>query len=171
MKSEAPGQSVLLIEDNPGDARLIREMLAEDPASPFHITVAERLSRGLEVLALKETELNAKEIDRCVEDDGSDLRDNASPLLRRLRKELRGLRHTVVEELRRLARAPGMREHLQEDFVTQRGGRPVLALKASARRSVQGIVHDASGSGLYPAASISFIGYTVSVQIPPGGDP
>ena len=40
-----------------------------------------------------------------------------------------------------------MREHLQEDFVTQRGGRPVLALKASARRSVQGIVHDSSGSG------------------------
>ena len=89
----------------------------------------------------------AKEIDRCVEDDGSDLRDNASPLLRRLRKELRGLRHTVVEELRRLARAPGIRDHLQEDFVTQRGGRPVLALKASARRSVQGIVHDSSGSG------------------------
>lgn len=89
----------------------------------------------------------AKEIARCVEDDGSDLRDGASPLLRRLRKELRGLRHTVVEELRRLARAPGVREHLQEDFVTQRGGRPVLALKASARRSVEGIVHDSSGSG------------------------
>ncbi|MFL5935803.1 MAG: endonuclease MutS2 [Gaiellaceae bacterium] len=89
----------------------------------------------------------AKEIDRCIEDDGSDLRDGASPLLRRLRKELRGLRHTVVEELRRLARAPGVREYLQEDFVTQRGGRPVLALKASARRNVQGIVHDSSGSG------------------------
>jgi len=57
MKSEEPEQSVLLIEDNPGDARLIREMLAEDPSSPFHITVAERLSRGLEVLAHKETEL------------------------------------------------------------------------------------------------------------------
>jgi DNA mismatch repair protein MutS2 len=89
----------------------------------------------------------AKEIARCIEDDGSDLRDGASPLLRRLRKELRGLRHTVVEELRRLARAPGVREHLQEDFVTQRGGRPVLALKASARRSVEGVVHDSSGSG------------------------
>jgi DNA mismatch repair protein MutS2 len=89
----------------------------------------------------------AKEIGRCVEDDGSDLRDNASPLLRRLRKELRGLRHTVIEELQRLARAPGIRDHLQEDFVTQRGGRPVLALKASARRSVEGIVHDSSGSG------------------------
>jgi DNA mismatch repair protein MutS2 len=89
----------------------------------------------------------AKEIARCVEEDGSDLRDGASPLLRKLRRELRGLRHGVVEELRKLARAPGIREHLQEEFVTHRGGRPVLALKASARRSVQGIVHDSSGSG------------------------
>src|SRR5262245_36193903 len=30
----------------------------------------------------------ADELGRCVEDDGSDLRDGASPLLRRLRKEL-----------------------------------------------------------------------------------
>jgi DNA mismatch repair protein MutS2 len=89
----------------------------------------------------------AKEISRSVEEDGSDLRDNASPLLRRLRKELRAGRHAAMEELRRLARAAGVREHLQEDFVTLRGGRPVLALKASARRSVRGIVHDTSGSG------------------------
>jgi len=86
-------------------------------------------------------------IGHCVEDDGSDLRDGASPLLRRLRKELREGKHRAIEQLRRLAHTPGVREHLQEDFVTQRGGRPVLALKASARRSVPGIVHDTSGSG------------------------
>jgi dsDNA-specific endonuclease/ATPase MutS2 len=28
-------------------------------------------------------------ISRCIEEDGSDVRDNASPLLRRLRRELR----------------------------------------------------------------------------------
>ncbi len=89
----------------------------------------------------------AKEIDRCVEEDGSQLRDTASPLLRRLRKELRDGRHRATEELRRLARSSKLREHLQEDFVSVRGGRPVLAVKASARRSVPGIVHDASASG------------------------
>ena len=89
----------------------------------------------------------AKEIGRCVEEDGSDLRDGASPLLRRLRKELRAGRQRATEELRRLARTTGVREHLQEEFVTLRGGRPVLAVKASARRSVPGIVHDTSGSG------------------------
>ncbi len=57
MKSEAPGQSVLLIEDNPGDARLIREMLAEEPATAFRLKHVERLARGLESLARKDVDL------------------------------------------------------------------------------------------------------------------
>jgi len=54
---DTAAQSVLLIEDNPGDARLIEEMLREDPATPFRLNRADRLSRGLELLSLKETEL------------------------------------------------------------------------------------------------------------------
>src|SRR5260221_4329976 len=42
---------VLLIEDNPGDARLIREMLAEEPVTPFRLHFAERLAAGLELLS------------------------------------------------------------------------------------------------------------------------
>jgi len=57
MKTEVPGRSVLLIEDNPGDARLIREMLAEEEGVPFVLTHADRLSRGIEVLAQKATDL------------------------------------------------------------------------------------------------------------------
>src|SRR4051794_17841049 len=89
----------------------------------------------------------AQSIGRCVEEDGSDLRGTASPRLRKLRAELRDGRHGVADELRRLARSSALREHLQEDFVTERGGRPVLAVRASARSSVPGIVHDASSSG------------------------
>ena len=86
-------------------------------------------------------------IARAVEDDGSDLRDGASPALRRLRRELREGRGRITERLRSLARDPSLREHLSEDFVTERAGRPVLALRASARGAVPGIVHDSSGSG------------------------
>jgi two-component system cell cycle sensor histidine kinase/response regulator CckA len=42
---------VLLIEDNPGDARLIREMLVEAKAARFDLECADRLSSGLERLA------------------------------------------------------------------------------------------------------------------------
>ncbi len=43
--------------------------------------------------------------------------------------------------------ATSLRAHLQEEFLTERGGRPVLAVRADARSAVPGIVHDASGSG------------------------
>ena len=42
--------SVLVIEDNPGDARLVELYLLEDPARPFKVTKASRLSEGLEKL-------------------------------------------------------------------------------------------------------------------------
>ena len=44
------GPAVLLIEDNPGDTRLIREMLAEDDTTAFRLVCVDRLSRALECL-------------------------------------------------------------------------------------------------------------------------
>jgi diguanylate cyclase (GGDEF)-like protein len=48
---------VLLIEDNPGDARLIRDMVAEDPDAPFELHCVERLAQGLERLSAGGTDL------------------------------------------------------------------------------------------------------------------
>jgi Flp pilus assembly CpaE family ATPase len=43
--------NVLLIEDNPGDTRLIRELLNEAKGAPTGLTCADRLSTGLELLS------------------------------------------------------------------------------------------------------------------------
>ena len=51
----AERQRVLLIEDNPGDVRLIREMLAEGADALFELDCVERLSQGLEYLSTRST--------------------------------------------------------------------------------------------------------------------
>ncbi len=51
----------------------------------------------------------AEEIGRAVEEDGSDLKDSASPPLRRLRRELREGRGRLAERLRKIARDPAAR--------------------------------------------------------------
>ncbi len=48
---DEPSTIVLLIEDNPGDARLVQEMLGEATGSAFGFKRADRLSTGLEQLA------------------------------------------------------------------------------------------------------------------------
>jgi PAS domain S-box-containing protein len=59
MSSQTVGKpiKVLLIEDNPGDARLIREMLAEERGATFDLERADRLSTGLERLAKGEIDV------------------------------------------------------------------------------------------------------------------
>ena len=42
---------VLLIEDNPGDARLVEIALSESPSDRFELSIASRLSHGIELLA------------------------------------------------------------------------------------------------------------------------
>ncbi|MGD9694334.1 MAG: Smr/MutS family protein [Thermoleophilia bacterium] len=83
-------------------------------------------------------------LERAIDPRGG-LLDTASPELASLRRRLAGARRAASELLRELAGR--LRTHLQEAFTTERGGRPVLAVKASSRSAVPGIVHDSSGSG------------------------
>lgn len=83
-------------------------------------------------------------LDRALDRHGG-LADSASPELSRLRRQLASARTDASRVQRALARR--LAAHLQEGFVTERGGRPVLAVKAASRGAVPGIVHDSSGSG------------------------
>lgn len=49
--SGAAPDKILLIDDNPGDVRLIREYLQERHAGPLQIHTADRLSAGLKIMA------------------------------------------------------------------------------------------------------------------------
>ena len=119
------------------DAR--RALAAAAETAPLLHARADAISPSLGPLADR--------IERCIEADGAGLRDDASPRLRSLRRELRGARGRASDRVRELAASSALRDHLQEGFVTERNGRPVLAVRASSRGQVPGIVHDASGSG------------------------
>ena len=116
-----------------------REALTATSVAPDLTDLAAAIDPELATLAGR--------IRAAVEEDGSDLRDGASTALRRLRRELRTGRTRLAERLRQLSRDSSVKEHLQDAFVTERAGRPVLAVRASSRGAVPGIVHDSSGSG------------------------
>ena len=89
----------------------------------------------------------ADRLERALELEPPGVKDSASPKLKSLRSELATARRRASDRLRSLASDPDLQPHLQEDFVTERGGRPVVAVRASARGAVPGIVHDTSNSG------------------------
>jgi DNA mismatch repair protein MutS2 len=83
---------------------------------------------------------------RSLDADGQ-LRDDASPALRRARGRIRDLRREIVKRLEAYFGAPGAEATFQERYVTVRHGRYVLPIRAEAKGRLRGIVHDRSQSG------------------------
>jgi len=83
---------------------------------------------------------------RSIDADGQ-LRDDASPALRRVRGRIRDLRREIVKRLEAYFGAPGAEVTFQERYVTVRHGRYVLPIRAEAKSRLRGIVHDRSQSG------------------------
>jgi DNA mismatch repair protein MutS2 len=88
----------------------------------------------------------AEEVARAIGEDAQ-VRDEASPELYRLRREMRGARSRIVARLTDYAGSlPG---HLQvaDASVTVREGRYVIPVRREGRGEVGGIVHGESGTG------------------------
>jgi DNA mismatch repair protein MutS2 len=91
-------------------------------------------------------------------DEDAAIRDDASPELQRLRRQIRAkeeaLRTTLDKALRRAVREG----HATGEQATLRGGRMVIPVRASAKSKVEGFVHDRSASGqtvyIEPAACL-----------------
>lgn len=81
-------------------------------------------------------------------DEAGNIRDDASPLLNSLRREVQRLNNQSREELSKIINSSTLSKALQEPIYTQRNGRYVLPVQASSRQVIQGIVHDSSASGL-----------------------
>lgn len=86
-------------------------------------------------------------IDAVVDESGG-IRDDASPLLRKLRKEVQRLSSRIKDELQKIINSPTQSKCLQEPIYTLRNGRHVLPVLANMRQAIDGIVHDSSSTGL-----------------------
>jgi len=86
-----------------------------------------------------------REIYHCL-DEGGTVRDRASEKLTEIRLGLRQTRDDIYSKLQNIIQAQGAA--LQETVITQRSDRYVLAVKASHKDRILGVVHDTSATGL-----------------------
>ncbi len=98
-------------------------------------------------------------IERAVAEDGT-VRDDASAVLRGLRRELRGAQGELIALLERTIGRLEAHQQVPDASVTVRNGRYVIPVRAAARAVVGGIVQDVSSSGatlfVEPPAAVEF---------------
>ncbi len=99
------------------------------------------------------------ELDKAIADDGT-VNDNASPTLRRLRRELRASEGELVKVLERQLAKLDDSMRVPDMSVTIRNGRYVIPVRRDGRSALGGIVHDSSATGatvfVEPPAAIEF---------------
>jgi DNA mismatch repair protein MutS2 len=96
--------------------------------------------------ALSEHRDLEKAIDRAIDED-TNIKDNASPALKKIRQEKARVSARISKALSNLLKREGVETHIRESIVTIRNGRYVVPVKAASRGKVSGIVHDTSQSG------------------------
>jgi DNA mismatch repair protein MutS2 len=87
-----------------------------------------------------------QQLERVLTEDG-EIKDDASPALRRIRRELRGAEGELVRLLERLMAKLEDHHRVDDSSVTLRNGRYVIPVRREGRGALGGIVHDSSHSG------------------------
>ena len=112
-----------------------RRILAADPPCPTLAVAAAAVADPRPLVA---------KIERLLDKKG-EVRDDASPKLGALRREVQGARERIYTRLEAIGGAN--REHLGEETVPLRGGRLMLMLQSGARGRMAGLVHGRSATG------------------------
>ena len=131
----APGEELLSLATTLAAARRLRRQIDDPQLRP----VCTDLVAELRTLPELEQRLHF-----CLEEGGR-VADRASPPLEGLRRQLLGARSDRRDRLQELMRRCGAM--LQDTVISERNGRPVLAVKAGAAAQLPGLVHDSSASG------------------------
>ena len=135
-------------------SRRMRDTL-RDPRRPA-ITLAYLTSYAQALVDLRAQE---EAIGRAISDDGT-VRDEASPTLRHVRRELRKAEGELVRLLEREMGKLEPHHQVSDLSVTMRNGRWVIPMRREAKGYVGGIVHDSSGTGatifVEPPAAVEF---------------
>lgn len=79
-------------------------------------------------------------------DDRAEVKDSASPVLRKIRKQVARMREDILDRMSGILQDSGFQKVIQEPVVTIRDDRYVLPLKPNFRTSIKGVVHGHSGS-------------------------
>jgi len=79
-------------------------------------------------------------------DDKAEVKDSASPELRKIRKQVVRKREDILERMSGILQDSGYQKVIQEPVITVRDDRYVLPLKPNFRQSLRGVVHGQSGS-------------------------
>jgi DNA mismatch repair protein MutS2 len=85
-------------------------------------------------------------LEQSLDSEGNIL-DTASHLLFDLRTRKRNLTARIRKRLEEIVRDGRIAVFLQDDFITQRGGRWVIPVRMDSKGQVAGVVHDVSNSG------------------------
>ncbi len=88
----------------------------------------------------------SREIRRCLLDEET-VADDASPELKRIRRQMRLTGERIHSQLAAMVNSQDIGSKLQDNVVTMRGGRYCLPVKAEYRSQVSGMIHDQSSSG------------------------
>ncbi|MFA5072673.1 MAG: endonuclease MutS2 [Nitrospirota bacterium] len=89
---------------------------------------------------------NIEEAITSAVDEKGEVRDSASPELRKIRKQIARNREEILERMTDILHTDSLQKIIQEPVITMRDDRYVLPLKPNFRQSLQGIVHGHSGS-------------------------